>query len=240
MRATVLSNLACLSLAFAAPFVRAQGCRSLYTFNYDSYATESTNGTNIFTTVITDGSGSGDPLGCNFPNVKHTPSSYNTITPTGGTTVGGWVNGSTGSMTSYLYSRNDQQVAATPGMTYDFSGEGEVICSVFGELYYVTFTFKIELARTKTATNWLLADSPGSPAICPQTNWCTAATTPPLCPVSVVQQQPVLPGTEISCYDYYTSFFLAERLNNVWSCTALVPGQNAYGTSDSSMAACTQ
>lgn len=143
-------------------------------------------------------------------------------------------------MTSYIYSQNDEQIVGVPGVVYVFDGEGQVICSVFGELYNLPFNLKIEFARTKTATNWALADSPGSPAICPQQNWCTAATTPPLCPVSVVQQQPLLPGTEASCSDYYNSYYLAERINNTWTCYPLAPGQNAYGTSESSQAACTQ
>ncbi|MBV8675246.1 MAG: hypothetical protein JOZ33_17615 [Acidobacteriaceae bacterium] len=104
---TLTISLFCLCLFFG--FVHsshAQGCRADYTFSYATYVTGSTDGTNIYTTVLTDGSGSGSPgPGCNYPNARHTASSYNLLGSTGG-----WVYGNPGYMTGYLSAENDQQI----------------------------------------------------------------------------------------------------------------------------------
>ena len=68
----------------------AQGCRTIFFPSYTTYTTETSDGTNIFTTVLTDGSTTGGPAGpgCNMGSATHTVSVTNTIGAVGGTTTG--------------------------------------------------------------------------------------------------------------------------------------------------------
>jgi hypothetical protein len=92
-------------------------------------------GMNLYTTVLMDGSTSGDPsAGCNYPTATHTPEAYNMLNSTGG-----WVYGTAGYMTSYITVQNDQQVAVVLGGNYTWTTEGEVVCSVFGDFYDVYY-----------------------------------------------------------------------------------------------------
>lgn len=117
----------------------AQGCRVDYTFSYSMYISGSSDGTHIYTSVLTEGSGSGSPsLGCNYPNAHHNISSYNKV---GGT--GGWVYGNPGYMTGYQSVENDQDIVGAPGVLYDFSSEGLVVCTVFGTLFSSAFDGKV-------------------------------------------------------------------------------------------------
>lgn len=146
----------------------AQGCRVDYTFNYATYTSESTDGTYIYTSVLTDGSGSGSPsLGCNYPNARHTASSYNLLGSTGG-----WVNGNPGYMTSYLSTENDQQIIGVPGVEYTWDWDGEVICTVFGTLYGSGFSGTIGISEATWGP---------PPVILPngQCKWATLACDPP-------------------------------------------------------------
>jgi hypothetical protein len=126
MKATYVQLLfILLCLLFGVRFANAQGCRLDYTPNYAIYENESTDGTNIYTSVLVDGSTTGSPsAGCDYPNAQHTPMAYNV---TGST--GGWLTGTPGYMTSYLSVQNNQEVPGAPGIIY-LDADGEVICSV--------------------------------------------------------------------------------------------------------------
>jgi hypothetical protein len=133
MRRSIVQLICLLTFLFVGVRdLHAQGCRLDYTPNYDMYTTETADDTYIYTTVLTDGSTSGNAsAGCSYPNATHTASSYNKIGSTGG-----WIYGNHGYMTSYLSVENDQQVlAGNDGSNYTFVAEGQVICSVFGTFF---------------------------------------------------------------------------------------------------------
>jgi hypothetical protein len=113
----------------------AQGCRLDYTPEYDTYTTVTTDATNVYSTVLIDGSTSGDPsAGCNDNSATHTPQALNTLNGVGGT-----VNGTSGYMTSYISAQNDQEVANAADGGYTFTSQGSVLCSVFGNFYDAYF-----------------------------------------------------------------------------------------------------
>jgi hypothetical protein len=124
-------HLLLFSLLIGVGVSHAQGCRTDYTFSFANYVSGSYDGTYIYTSVLTDGSGSGTPgLGCNYPNARHTAKAYNLLGSTGG-----WVNSNPGYMTGYLSAQNDEQIVGSPGVEYVFNWDGEVICTVFGTLF---------------------------------------------------------------------------------------------------------
>ncbi len=74
-------------------------------------------------------------------------------------------------------------------------------------------------------------------------SWCTSDTTPPTCNPSYADQLPLIPGMPISCFPYYETTWVATRiriLNWPWKCFPLIPGQNAIGTTTSSLKTCTK
>jgi hypothetical protein len=108
--------------------------------HYGTYATESSDGTYIYTSVLTDGYMSGTPgIGCNLNGALHTPGAYNQI----GTT-GGWQNGTPGCMTCGVNVQNNQQIVGVPGII-DFTGEGQVICNKYGGFWYYITHLQFEL-----------------------------------------------------------------------------------------------
>jgi len=154
--------------------VHAQGCRVDYTANYDTYVTETTDGTNIFTTVLIDGSTSGSGgAGCNYPTATHTPKAYNLIGATGG-----WATGIAGHMTSYLTVQNDQEDPGTGDGTYTFTSEGQVICSVFGDFYDAYFPGLLLTISTTYGSNWG-HNTKGSPPDNQYCTWIPACTSVP-------------------------------------------------------------
>jgi hypothetical protein len=117
-------------MLFGVRFAGAQGCRLDFTPNYSIYETESTDGTNIYTSVLVEGSTTGSgSAGCNPNNVTHTPKAYNLL----GTT-GGWLSGTPGHMNSYSSVQNNQDVAGVPGII-DLNASGEIVCSEFGTFW---------------------------------------------------------------------------------------------------------
>jgi hypothetical protein len=238
----LLCLVACLLLG-SVQLGRAQGCRLDYTFHYDMYLTESTDGTNIFTTVVTDGSTSGNgSAGCSYPGATHVVNSYNKIG-----SAGGWKYGPTGYMTGYQSVENDEQIVAQPGVIYTFSGEGQVICSVFGTIFSSGLFPQVEIALTKVQTNLSNPGTnkpvPGDPGAvtCVTNSWCTPATTPPDCPVQSLIQQPIILGSNASCAKYYNTYWLAERPSSggTWSCISALPPDNSFSTPSTDQAKCT-
>ncbi len=208
--------------------------------NIALYVTESSDGRNIYTTVLTDGSTSGSGgAGCNFPNAKHTPVSYNSIG-----SINSKLSGSPNCMTCYLSVQNDQQIAGTPGVIYTFTGSGEVDCSQFGTFWGNLFSFQAEVAGTHSKTTSSTPGGGGS-QVCSLQSWCTPATTPPDCNPSYTIQEPLILGGTASCSLYYDTTWLAERKSPAspgapWTCLPLVPGQNASGNQNGSLGVCTK
>jgi len=121
--------------ASIVPRAMAQGCRLDMTPYYNVYATESTDGTNVYTSVLTDGYANFQPsAGCNGQGVTHQPRSYNLIS-----TTGGWGYGTPACISCYLSYENNQQVPLNADGGYGdyppFVWEGEVFCSVAGDFF---------------------------------------------------------------------------------------------------------
>ncbi len=137
MKASRLLWLLTMIMCGAVGNLFAQGCRLDYTPNYDTYYTLSTDGTNVYTTVLMDGSTTGNGgAGCT-KTATHTPKAYNEIG-----SIGGWSTGNGGYMTSYLSVQNDQEDPGTGDGTYTFAYEGQVVCSEFGIFYDISGTIK--------------------------------------------------------------------------------------------------
>lgn len=135
----------CFSLLLCLGFARqgnTQGCRLDYTPNYSIYNTESSDGTHIYTTVVLDGSTTGNgSAGCNYPNATHTPTVSSTLN---GTTVS--ATGTPQYMNSYSSVSRENDIVGQPGILYPFEGSGEIICSVFGTFWSGGFSIKLAIA----------------------------------------------------------------------------------------------
>ena len=232
--------LFCFCLAVSAlGFIRAgfaQGCIVTMNPTYGTYHNESSDGTKIYTSVLVDGSAGCQPsASCNCSGATHTPEAYNKLG-----TVGGWSSGTPGCVNCYLSYQNNQSITATPSVQYTFVGEGEVVCSLAGAFYVVSFpTIDVRLAYTKSVVTSEIENPSGS-ATCYTSSWCTPATTPPLCNPSSVIQQPLIVGMTAKCYNYYSTIWLWEKIGSAAGhCLPLIPGQNATGTQDTSLSACT-
>jgi hypothetical protein len=129
MKTILRSLLFFCILMCVARSVHAQGCRTIYFANYSTYTTESSDGTNMYTTVLTDGSTTGGPPGpgCPMGPAFHYATSTNAIN-----SVGGTMNGAHQCVGCYLSVQNNQQVAAADGVGHNVYGVGTVICSVVG------------------------------------------------------------------------------------------------------------
>jgi hypothetical protein len=162
-------------------------CYFVYSSNYAVYTSDSTDGNQIFISVLTDGSASmtigGSYCGPGYQimqdqinSATHTPSSYNVI---GGT--GGWGTGSPSCVNCYLSYQNDQSIAATPGVTYSGQETGQIYCSVGGAIFAPPIKyFNFEIAYTRFITSNYIPD-PGPPPVrfYNISPYCTGPTTPP-------------------------------------------------------------
>jgi len=168
MRTIIRSLLFFCILMCVARSGHAQGCRTIYYANYSLYTTESSDGTNMYTTVLTDGSTTGGPPGpgCPMGPATHTASSTNTIG-----SVGGTMNGTHQCVGCYLSVQNNQQIAAVDGVNYSFYGAGAVICSVVGSWWGGG---PIQLFMYHANANYAYSNSPASPCVfnlsCPNGN----------------------------------------------------------------------
>jgi hypothetical protein len=95
--------------------------------------------------------------GCNYPTATHTPKVYSTIG-----SIGGWVTGNAGYMTSYLSVQNEQEDPGTGDGTYTFAYEGQVVCSVFGIFYDISGTAVLPPLASCTCSNPTGPDTTGS------------------------------------------------------------------------------
>lgn len=150
-----------------------------FTINYSDYANVSTDGTYLYTSVVTDGSASMGyyPAFCGTP--MHTPKAYNKI---GG--VGGWGAGPAGCATCYLSYQNNQSIAATQGTNYEFDWTGEVDCSIGGAFFGPPFNFfAAEIAYTRSINTGVKVGIFTLNGV-PWNSWavlafCTPLTSPP-------------------------------------------------------------
>lgn len=100
-----------------------------------------------------------------------------------------------------------------------------------------------ELAYTKSKWDNTYTTLLGGAVRCFVSSWCTAGTTPPTCDPSSVDQYPSIPGQQASCWRYYKTNWMAVRIRITgwpWKCFPLLPGENAFGTTDSSAMVCTK
>ena len=120
---------------FMVSSAKAQGCALDMTAHYSVYATETTDDTNVYATVLTDGYANFTPsAGCSGSGATHQPRSYNVIS-----TTGGWGYGTAGCITCYLSYQNNQQVAddadGGAGDYPPFVWQGEIFCSIVGDFF---------------------------------------------------------------------------------------------------------
>jgi hypothetical protein len=173
--------LAACAAALALGFAQDALCSTYIwmTPQYSTYTNYSSDGTYIYTSVQVDGYTSGtcptSPayLANECHGAQHTPKAYNTIG-----SVGGWESGSAQYWANYLSMTNYQQIAATPGTEYTFSGEGAVICSVVGQIYSSSYDIYLKLVDTtvKLVHDWGNGDCEVEPdCIAGQTPTCTSA-----------------------------------------------------------------
>lgn len=108
-----------------------QGCLLDLTPHYSIYVNQSTDGTRIYTSVLTDGYADFTPsAGCTGQGAVHTPKSYNLLNSTGG-----WGSGTSGCMACYLSYENDQSILPAEATDYEFDYQGEVVCTAFGAIF---------------------------------------------------------------------------------------------------------
>src|SRR6516225_4411338 len=143
--AILLGTIICfVAPANARASSRPQGCRLDLTPHFSVYANESTDGTYIHTSVLTDGYADFTPsAGCTGQGAVHTPQSYNLINSTGG-----WGSGTSGCMTCYLSYENDQSILPSPGVDYEFDYQGQVACSIFGVFWALSGRLYLSLHTT--------------------------------------------------------------------------------------------
>ena len=130
---------------------------SCFTFT-DDYATsvdETTDGTNIYTSVVVDGNGDMNILngngcsGINYSNAVHTPAALNVITVSGSSSyVGGMLTGTGECPTCYLSVTNAQSIAITPSAQYTLEWGGAVECNFGGTIYGTNGDTLIRIATT--------------------------------------------------------------------------------------------
>lgn len=105
---------------------------------------------------------------------------------------------------------------------------------------------EVKPAFTKSATDFndplTNTHQADGAAYCALKPWCTAATSPPACNPNHVYERPRIFGITVNCYPYYTSRWLAVKYagSSVWDCYPVIPGENATGTTDSSLGSCSK
>jgi len=130
------------SVFVVAASALGQSCIT-YQPDFSVYTDETTDGTNIYTSVLIDGSGTmtynASLPGCAGIDIgiaAHTPSVTNFISQDGGgPTFGGTTFGTSECPDCYVSFSNDQQFVANPGVEYNFEDGGEVICNVGGTVF---------------------------------------------------------------------------------------------------------
>jgi hypothetical protein len=168
--------------------------------HYDVYATESTDGTKIYTSVLTEGYSDGNGPG--IP-ATHTPSSYNVV---GG--VGGWGYGARKCWDCYIGYQNDQSIDAQPTLEYEFDSSGGVNCSAISDAIFFKDLGPTFLSIHRTTYRYV--------SINPATNVCTyevyCITTPHICGADTTTVQGPCP------YAYFITVWLQVRVGMISTC----------------------
>lgn len=218
----------------------AQQCYITYVPNFSSYTNVAADETNIYTAVGVDGSGVMSTSGScpNLSSIYHYSILMNSI----GSVSSGWVSGSQNCPDCYVSDEQDEDLPYDPDTDYTFNWEADMSCSFAGTFFSSSDFIDIELAYTKSKWNGTFSTAIDGGAVCYVSQWCTVASQPALCDPSTVTQEPFIVGQQASCWQYYNTSWLAEKFSwqTNWGCFPLLPGQNAIGTSDSSVATCTK
>lgn len=186
--------------------VMAQGCSSWMTPQYDTYQSESTDGSNIYTSVSVDGTATGQcPIGCSCSGVQHHASVNNVIGSVGGAESGPYV-----PWNGYVNFENDQTMPATVGQEYTFNGQGEVICTAVGILY-IAYLASNRVAIAETSERTLSGPIPPADN-CNLAAYCYGGVTP-----RCFSSSWHVTGT---CPPYWTCYTLSYRLapGDPWHC----------------------
>jgi hypothetical protein len=157
-------------LALVVPGARAQGCVLDMHPYYSGYATETTDFSNVYTTVLSDGYSTFTPsAGCTGSGVTHQPRAYNVLGSTGG-----WGYGTASCITCYLSYQNNQQVAYNETGDDDYPPwvwQTEIFCSLAGDFsnnapgpHPVNFTVKswVDVGEGDLHIVWTWASSTGT------------------------------------------------------------------------------
>lgn len=189
--------------------VMAQGCSSWMTPQYSTYDSESTDGSNIYTSVSVDGTATGQcPVGCSCSGVQHHASVNNVVGSVGGTENGPYV-----PWNGYVDFENDQTMPATVGQEYTFNGQGEVLCTAVGILYIAYLASRyVSIAATTFRSSPFGQPGPN----CDVTPACSGGVTPRCTTAVVVDGKP--------CSNYHLCFFLSYRFSTTGSYTCVGPG----------------
>jgi hypothetical protein len=172
MKLTIAFLVGAVICALTPGNATAQGCRLDLAPHYSVYANQSTDGSHISTSVLTDGYANFTPsAGCSGAGAVHTVKSYNLVG-----SVGGLGTGASGCMTCYFSYENDQTFAATQGITYTFNYSGEMDCTQFGTFFSSGGSIGISL-HTIYGANTRGSQIIGDTRFCGMTPACTPPTT---------------------------------------------------------------
>lgn len=176
------------------------------------------------------------------PNgVYHTATAYGQLLSSSGARSPGYSNSEQGCVNCLISAGDTETLPILQDDQWNFQYDLQYICSAAGVLASIINSFHLELAYTKSKWNGTYTSLTLGAVRCYVTQWCTVATQPPLCNPSYVDQQPLIPGQQVSCWQYYNTTWLAESFaGGPWTCIPLIPDQNAVGTGDSSAMACTK
>jgi hypothetical protein len=182
----------------------------------------------VLTSVITDGSASMtltpggqcqdafyNQLVQQLPTATHTANSYNSING-----VGAWGSGQTECVTCYLSYENDQDSGALEdGQEVPQTIEGQVICSIGGQIFTFTIGKYLEAAYIHSVQTGVRSNcfyrtlaSGTTQYVCDLglSNWCSYLTTPADVEVTLAKQV-VLSPDDFSAGGYWNSEVLLGR-----------------------------
>src|SRR5579884_2051723 len=132
-------------------------CSNWMTPSYSEYATSSSDGTYVYTSVIASGTTYGAcPGGCGniCPSTTHTIGALSLTPSTSSCTGYGWTYEPPEPWGSWLDWVNNQQVAAAPGTLVGFCSEGAVICSFVGQFWNTPIAYNTAASYTRIQHNY--------------------------------------------------------------------------------------
>lgn len=179
--------LMCTMFIYAPVRSFGQGCGVVMTQNYSFYDSYSSDGTNIYTSALVEGSANCQPsLGCPCNTATHTPRVLNQLG-----SVGGWSSGTPQCVNCYISYENDQSIAATEGVEYLFQMEGDILCSLAGLFFSQNGSGNVYLSLAFTTLQVVSDDGNGH---CGTTADCNGGVTPRCTSPYVLDGVPCNPG----------------------------------------------